>query len=163
MGCVATTGQRPRGAGGCAGVCDFNEFCDSLLWLHRGEGERAMDTMLTPPEEFLAWHNGMWRPWYAAPWAEAAVLAQPPDAEERLARARQLVADNPIADAVVDRAAAQMSADRDGVLAAAKSLEAAGCRYQGARSLVLAGGKERAIGETALSGMGATLVWGRKG
>jgi tetratricopeptide (TPR) repeat protein len=134
----------------------YNEFFDALLWLHRGEVDRALATMPTPPEEFRSWHNGMWRPWYAALWAEAAALAEHPDAKERLARARPLVAENPVAAAVVDRAAAQLSADRDGVLKAGTALEVAGCRYQWARSLVLAGGKERAIGERALSEMGAT-------
>jgi hypothetical protein len=138
------------------GVFHFNEFFDSLLWLHRGEVDRALATMQSPPEEFRAWHNGMWRPWYAALWAEAAVLGDHPEAEERIARARPLVADNPVAAAVVERATAQSSADRDGVLAAARALEAAGCRYQWGRSLVLAGGDERELGETILSGMGAT-------
>lgn len=138
------------------GVFHFNEFFDSMLWLHRGQVDRAVDTMQAPPEEFRAWHNGMWRPWYAALWAEAAVLAKHAEAEQRLARARPLVAENPVADAVVDRAAAQLSGDRDGVLAAAADLELAGCRYQWARTLVLAGGEERAIGERALSEMGAT-------
>jgi predicted ATPase/DNA-binding CsgD family transcriptional regulator len=138
------------------GYIHFNEFFDSLLWLHRGETDRALAAMETPPEEFRAWHNGMWRPWYAALWAEAAVLAEHPEADERLARVRPLVAENPVADAMVNRTAAHASADRDGMLAAAAALEAAGCRYQWARTLVLADGEERAIGKKALSEMGAT-------
>jgi hypothetical protein len=89
-------------------------------------------------------------------WAEAAVLAENPVADERLARVRPLVAENPVADAMVNRTAAHASADRDGMLAAAAALEAAGCRYQWARTLVLADGEERAIGKKALSEMGAT-------
>jgi hypothetical protein len=42
------------------------------------------------------------------------------------------------------------------LLAAAAALEAAGCRYQWARTLVLAGGADRARGEAALAAMGAT-------
>jgi hypothetical protein len=138
------------------GEIHFNEFYDSLLWLHRGETDRALGTMQDPPEEFRAWHNGMWRPWYAALWAESAVLAEHPDAAERLARAGPLVAENPVTRAVVGRAAALQVSDRAGMLRAAVALESAGCRYQWARTLVLAGGDERAVGEKALTGMGAT-------
>ena len=52
----------------------FNEFFDALLLLHRGQGEAAMRLLLAPPEEFRTWASGMWRPWYAALWAEAAVV-----------------------------------------------------------------------------------------
>jgi hypothetical protein len=36
-----------------------------------GQGDAAMRLLLTPPEEFRTWASGMWRPWYAALWAEA--------------------------------------------------------------------------------------------
>ena len=42
------------------------------------------------------------------------------------------------------------------MLAAAERLSAAGCRYQWARTLVLADGPERARGEDELTAMGAT-------
>ena len=45
----------------------------------------------------------MWRPWYAALWAEAAVLSGHEDAADRIRRARVATADNPIATAIVDR------------------------------------------------------------
>lgn len=48
----------------------------------------------------------MWRPWYATLWAETAVLADDAGAGERLLRARWATADNPIADAIMARAAA---------------------------------------------------------
>jgi hypothetical protein len=41
------------------------------------------------------------------------------------------------------------------MLAAADRMSAAGCRYQWARTLVLAGGPERARGEDELAAMGA--------
>jgi hypothetical protein len=67
--------------------------------------------------------------------------------------------DNPIAAAIVDRAAA-LAGNREGLAPAATALAAAGCRYQWARTLVLIGGKERAQGESALAAMGATaMVW----
>jgi len=115
-----------------------------------------MRVLATPPEHFRGWHNGMWRPWYAAVWAEAAVLADDAEAGERLLRARWATVGNPIAVAIVDRAAALAAGDRDGVLAAAGALQASGCRYQWARSLVLAGGPDGLRGEAVLAEMGAT-------
>ena len=56
-------------------------------------------------------------------------------------RARMLAADNPIAAATVGRAAA-LASDRDGLGPAAAAPEAAGCRYQWARTLVMIGGAD---------------------
>jgi hypothetical protein len=131
--------------------------------LHQGRSHEAVALLATPPEEFRAWYNGLWRPWYAAVWAEAAVLAGLPEAAVRIGRARRCAAGNPVALAIVERSAALATAgrsgvlaDRDGVMAAADRLGAAGCRYQWARTLVLAGGPERARGEDELAAMGAT-------
>lgn len=137
------------------GYIRHSEFFDALVLLHRGRAEEALSLMATPPEEFRAWYDGMWLPWYAALWAEAAVLAGQQDAAGRIKRARQAADGNPIALAIADRSAALAAADRDGMLAAAERLRAAGCRYQRARTLVLAGGPERARGEDELAAMGA--------
>jgi hypothetical protein len=140
----------------------FGEFFDALLLLHRGLPEQAAQQLNTPPEELNQWYNGMWRPWYAALWAEAAVTSGHHDAAARLDRARRMCTDNPIATAILDRAAAlaRGDGDRDGLTAAAAALEDAGCRYQWARTLVLMGGEDRARGEHVLATMGATpMVW----
>jgi predicted ATPase/DNA-binding CsgD family transcriptional regulator len=138
----------------------FGEFFDALSLLHRGLPEQAVRLMTTPPEEFTEWYTGMWRPWYAALWAEAAVLSGHEDAADRVRRARLATAGNPIATAVVDRAAALAGGDRDGLTAAAAALRDGGCRYQWARTLVLMGGEHRARGESALAEMGAVaMVW----
>ncbi|MFI7541396.1 ATP-binding protein [Actinoplanes sp. NPDC049599] len=136
----------------------FGEFFDALLLLHRGLPEQAVQLMDTPPEKLTKWASGMWRPWYAALWAEAAVLSGHVDAADRVDRARRETAGNPIALALVDRAAALLvrGGDRDGLAAAAAALREAGCRYQWARTLVLLGGAHRAQGEAALAAMGAT-------
>ncbi len=136
----------------------FGEFFDAWLLLHQGRARRAVQLMQTPPEHFRAWHNGMWRPWYAALWAEAAVLAGHADAAHRIARARRTTVDNPIAAAIVERAEAMRVGERDRLVAAAGALDDAGCHYQWARTLVLMGGNERARGEAALSAMGATAM-----
>lgn len=134
----------------------FGEFFDAMLALHRGQTELALRLLVTPPEQFRTWASGLWRPWYAALWAEAAVTANQ-DAADRIRRARLMAADNPIAAAIVDRAAA-LTGDCDGLAPAAAALEAAGCRYQWARTLVICGGAERERGEAALGEMGATVM-----
>ena len=138
----------------------FGEFFDAMVLLHRGLPEQAARLMDTPPEQFTEWYSGMWRPWYAALWAEAAVLAGHADAADRIRRARTAAAGNAIATAVVDRAAALATpgGDRDGLTAAAAALRDAGCRYQWARTLVLIGGQHRARGESELATMGATAM-----
>jgi hypothetical protein len=133
----------------------FGEFFDALLQLHRGHPDQAVQLLSMPPEQFNDWHNGLWRPWYAALWAEAAVLAGHADATTRIPRARLMTSDNPIAAAIVERAAA-LAGDRRGLSPAAAALAAAGCRYQWARTLVFIGADERRRGEAALAAMGAT-------
>jgi hypothetical protein len=141
----------------------FGAFFDALLLLHRGLPQQAVQVLDTPPEELNEWHNGLWRPWYAALWAEAAVLCRHEDAVARLARARSQTVGNPIAAAIVDRAAAlerRGGGGRDGLTAAAAALEDAGCRYQWARTLVVIGGESRVRGESVLATMGATaMAW----
>jgi predicted ATPase/DNA-binding CsgD family transcriptional regulator len=139
----------------------FGEYLDALLLLHRGLPQQAVQVLSTPPERFTEWHSGMWRPWYAASWAEAAVLSGHADAAGRVERARVAAAGNPIATAIVDRAAAlDGQAGRDGLIIAAAALQDAGCRYQWARTLVFIGGEHRARGAAVLAAMGATpMAW----
>jgi hypothetical protein len=143
-------------------VIHVDEFFDALLLLHRGCAEEAMRRLADPPEHFRTWFSAMWQPWYAALWAEAAVLTRHPEAATRVRRARLITRDNLIAGAVVNRARA-LAGDRDGqhragLHPAAAALQAAGCRYQWARTLVAIGGAERARGEAALAAMGATVM-----
>jgi hypothetical protein len=81
----------------------------------------------------------MWRPWYGAMWAEAAVLGREPTREDRLRRARTAARDNPIAAALVDRAAAIDAGRTDVVAALATTFDDLGCVYQRDRSRRLAG------------------------
>jgi predicted ATPase/DNA-binding CsgD family transcriptional regulator len=132
------------------------EFFDALLLLHRGQHDAAMRRLATQPENFTSWQNGQWRPWHAALWAEAAVLSGHADVPDRLRRARLATAGNPIAAAIVTRAAALANSDRMSLLAAATELTDAGCHYQWARTLMLAGGRQRARGRLAMADIGAT-------
>ncbi|HZA00593.1 MAG TPA: hypothetical protein VE575_17670, partial [Acidimicrobiales bacterium] len=133
----------------------FGPTFEALVALHRGELDAASAALAEDPGSVPHWHTGVWNQWYSALWAETTVLAERPDRYDRLARARMITARNPIAAAVVDRAEALAAGDRAGLVASAAAFEAAGCRYQRARTLVLAGGDERVEGEAALAALGA--------
>ncbi len=143
----------------------FGEFFDALVLLHRGRAAEAVQLLAEPPEEFANDYNGMWRGWYASAWAEAAVLAGRPDAAERVDRARWCAAGNPVAEAIVLRAAALHAGGeqaRAELTAAATSLHGLGAGYQWARSLVMLGGDERERGEQLLAALGAAAMpWPR--
>jgi predicted ATPase/DNA-binding CsgD family transcriptional regulator len=135
----------------------YSPAFDGVVALHRGEIGVALTHMAAAPESFKRWFDAAaWRPWYAALWAEAGVLAALPDRRGRLDRARFVVRGNPIASAIIDRADALDNGDTDRLLATAAALEVAGCRYQRARTLVFAGGAARAEGESVMAAIGAT-------
>ena len=71
-----------------------------------------MELLSTAPEQSRGWAAGMWLPWYAALWAEAAVVTGQPDAAARIRRARLATRDNPVAAAIVDRAEALAGTSR---------------------------------------------------
>ena len=142
----------------------LGQFFDALPLLHKGAAAQAMKVLdKEPPGQLtFAWHNAMWRPWHAALLAEAAVVSEQPDAARHVAAARLVTEDNPIATAIVDRAAALPHdgerGDRDGLASAAATFDSAGCRYQWARTLVFLGGTDRARGEAELAAIGATAM-----
>jgi predicted ATPase/DNA-binding CsgD family transcriptional regulator len=128
---------------------------DAILALHEGHAGDAVAAMTLHPADLNTWDGGEWRPWYAALWAEAAVLAGHPEAAERLAVARPMAAPNPTTAAMVERAAALAAGAPDRLVDLAATLEDAGCRYQAARTLVLAGGPHAAAGRAAMAALGA--------
>ena len=139
----------------------FGEFFDALLLLHQGRAAAAMELLSTPPEQFRDWDNGMWRPWYAALWAEAAVLTGHPDAAEPdppRPPGHAWTTRSPPPSWTGPRPWPGTRRDRAGLAPAAAALAAAGCRYQWARTLVVIGGAERARGEAELAAMGATVM-----
>ena len=134
----------------------YGELFDSIVALHHGDVAGALARLVDPPESLVRWHDGAWRQWYAAAWAEVGVLAGRADRDDRLARATAITAGNPVAGAIVRRAGALDSGDADLLLAAAAALDEAGCPYQRARTLILAGGDARRTGEAILASIGAT-------
>ena len=91
-------------------------------------------------DPFTWWHAGqtLYRPWYAAVWAEAAVLDKRGDAPNRVEQARYAARHNPITSAMIERAAAFSVGNRDAVRDLAVTFEALGCPYQQERTRVIA-------------------------
>jgi hypothetical protein len=127
---------------------------DAILALHQGDPAEALARMTLHLSDLRTWDGGEWRPWYAALWAEAAVLAGDPAAAQRLADARPMVARNR------SRAPWSSGPPRPPAIATGWSswptLARTGCRYQAARTLVLAGGTTRPeAGRPCAAGRGA--------
>lgn len=127
---------------------------DAIVLLHHGHPASALDRLGTRTDEPNPWLTGILLHWHLALRVEAAVLAGHPDAAGHLADARPIVAGNPIASAILDRAAALLDDDRERVLATAAAFEAADCPYQLARTFILAGGDTTSTGNTLLTDLG---------
>ncbi len=127
---------------------------DAMVLLHRGDAKAALERVAPEPKQVWKWVTWIWLHWYVAIRAEAAVLAGHPAARDRVAAARATVAGNPVASAQVERADALLDRDLPRLLATADAFDAAGCRYQRARTLVLAGGEYATAGAAALAELG---------
>jgi hypothetical protein len=115
---------------------------DAAVALHRGDIRAALDCLAADLDDAATWwHAGqiLYRPWYAAVWAEAAVLGRRDDALSRIDRARHAARDNPIASAMVERAGAIAAGDRSAVENLAATFARLGCPYQEARTRTLSG------------------------
>ncbi|WP_437073984.1 ATP-binding protein [Streptomyces sp. enrichment culture] len=132
----------------------YGAVLDAMVLLHHGDADAALERLAPEPEEVWKWVCWIWLHWYVALRAEAAVLAGDPRARARIDTARTVVAGNPVATAQVERAEALLAGDVPRQLAAAAAFEAAGCPYQAARTLLLAGGAHTAAGEAALTALG---------
>jgi predicted ATPase/DNA-binding CsgD family transcriptional regulator len=116
---------------------------DALLALHRDDPGSALDRLSTDIDELPRrgfWITALWWRWYAALWAEAAVLDHHRDAASRIERSRHAARDNPIATAIVERAAAIATGDRAVLDQCATTFGNLGCPYQQARTRSLATG-----------------------
>ncbi|WP_458688663.1 ATP-binding protein [Nocardia tengchongensis] len=88
----------------------YRAVFDAMVLLDRGQPERALDELATEPDALDEQTVWIWRHWYVALRAEAAVLAGHPDARGFVAAARTTVSGNPIAVPIVERAAALLEA-----------------------------------------------------
>jgi hypothetical protein len=110
---------------------------DGLLALHRNNPAAAVRRLaadIDDSELFRSIGSRQWMPWYAAVWAEAAVLDHHHDAAARIERSRHAARDNPIATAIIERAAAINAGDRDTLVRLAITFAQLGCPYQQART-----------------------------
>jgi predicted ATPase/DNA-binding CsgD family transcriptional regulator len=141
----------------------YGAVFDATVMLHNGQTHDAVERMAPEPAEVWKFVTWIWLHWYVALRAEAGVLAASPGARDRVAQARITVAGNPVAAAIVERADALLTDDRQRLLATADAFDAAGCRYQAARTLILAGGEHAARGAGALADLGlAPMAPGRR-
>ncbi|MEU8689993.1 hypothetical protein [Streptomyces sp. NPDC048665] len=131
---------------------------DALVLLHHEDADAALERLAPEPEQVWKWVCWVWLHWYVALRAEASVLAGHPDARARVDAARSVVAGNPVATAQLDRAQALLDDDLTRQLAAARAFDAAGCRYQSARTLLHAGSGHAAAGTAALADLGLAPV-----
>jgi hypothetical protein len=114
---------------------------DAIVDLHRMDVDAAVARLTTDVDDPETWWHGfimLFRPWYAAVWAEAAVLAWRDDALHRLERARRAARDNPVASATIERAAAFAAGDRTAIASLAPTFAGLGCPYQQERTNLLA-------------------------
>ncbi|MFJ2087365.1 LuxR C-terminal-related transcriptional regulator [Micromonospora chokoriensis] len=135
-------------------VYGYGAVFDAMLLLHRGQAPEALERMAPEPGDVWKSVTWVWLHWYVALRAEATVLAGGPGARDHLAEARTVVAGNVVAEAIVQRAGALLDGDRQALLAAADTFDAAGCRYQSARTLVLAGGAHAKRGAARIGDLG---------
>ncbi|WP_245651802.1 ATP-binding protein [Streptosporangium amethystogenes] len=132
----------------------YGAIFDAMLFLHHGQAPEALERMAPEPRQVWKWVTWIWLHWYVALRAEAAVLAGSPDARDSLAEARSVVAGNPVAAAIVERAEALLDGDQRALLATAHAFDAAGSLYQSARTMVLAGGDHAERGAAVLADLG---------
>lgn len=132
----------------------YGAVFDAMVLLHRGDADAALDRLAPEADEVWKWVCWVWLHWYVALRAEAAALAEHPEARDRIAAARATVAGNPVALAQLDRAEALLDGDLPRQLAAAEAFEAAGSHYQAARTLVLAGGEHAKVGAARMTELG---------
>ncbi|MFE3753785.1 ATP-binding protein [Nocardia tengchongensis] len=87
----------------------YRAVFDAMVLLDRGQPERALAELATEPDALDEQTVWIWRHWYVALRAEAAVLAGHPDARGFVAAARTTVSGNPMAVPIVERAAALLA------------------------------------------------------
>lgn len=128
----------------------YGAVLDAMFLLHHGDPDAALERVAPGPEQVWKWVSWIWLHWYVGLRAEAAVLTGHPEARDRVTAARGLVTGNPVVTAQLDRAQALLDGDPTRQLAAATAFDAAGCPYQSARTLLLAGNGHTAVGTSAL-------------
>ena len=128
----------------------YGELFDALVLLHGDRPDAALTVLDRQDGSQPLWYGQLLCQWRAALVAEAAVLAGHPDAPRRCADAERSCTGNPVTAALALRASAVAAGDSGSLVALAAQLSKDGAPYQAARTLILAGGTYRAIGEARL-------------
>lgn len=120
---------------------------DGLALLHLGRPEAALARVSLAPDGIPArsrWHQRLWLAWYAAVWAEAALLTGVDDVEQRCRVAARKSAGNEITDLILDRTLALHQGRRSELPRIADRLLLLGCPYQADRTHRLLAGSDAA-------------------
>ncbi|WP_409235162.1 ATP-binding protein [Streptomyces sp. PA5.6] len=141
----------------------YGAVFDAMVRLHHGDPDAALASVAPPPDAVWKWVCWVWLHWYAALRAEASVLAGHPEAQARIDAAHAVVEGNALAAAQVERAQALLDEDVPRLLATRSAFEAAGCPYQAARTLLLAGGADADRGRRSLTSLGLGPITAHRG
>jgi len=115
----------------------YGEVFAAIVRLHDGAAADAFDLLTAPGDRGL--YGLVFSQWAAALTAEAAVLAERPDAADWVARADKSSVGNRVASTITRRAAVLLAGDADpeAIVALAADFEAAGASYQAERTRTL--------------------------
>lgn len=116
----------------------YGEVFDAMVLLHQNRAEDAL--VLLSRDAGPGIFALVFRQWWVALRAEAAVLGRSDTAPGHLEQARIAALGNPIATAIVQRASALQNHDRNELVRVAERFRHAGSLFQQARTLVLAAG-----------------------
>ncbi|MRH89787.1 ATPase [Nocardia sp. SYP-A9097] len=145
------------------GHCNgYRVIFETLHLLHHGRTDEAYDQLLPDPADLWQGAASIWLHWYVALRAETFALERVPDAADRVSEAKAVVNGNPYAVAMVNRAEALLAHDPNRILATAAAFDAAGSRYQSARSRILAGGDHATHATSDLAELGLSPMLSRR-
>ena len=114
---------------------------DAYVLLHRGDAEAAMRVLWIEPDDPAldrAMSQSIWRPLYAAAWAEASLLTAADGLADRLRRASQVARHNQLAIGIIRRVDALRGNDTIELRRLAAAFDEMDCPYQAARTRQLA-------------------------
>lgn len=136
----------------------YGEVFAGIALLHRGAAGAALEELDAAPRSAVL--HTVFGSWRSSLLVEAVVLAGESRASDLIAAAEADVAASPVAAALTRRVWALHNDDRTAMRQAAEAMDAAGCRYQWGRTLVLMGGVAAETGRDALAAMWAAPMAG---
>ncbi|MCU1365506.1 MAG: putative ATPase [Ilumatobacteraceae bacterium] len=117
------------------------QMMDAFVLLHRGDAEAAMRILTPEPDDpslVRSMNQTIWRPMYAAAWAEASLLTRADRLADRVRRAAHVARHNQLAIGIIRRVEAMQAGDAAGPDRLAVAFDAMDCPYQAGRTRQLA-------------------------